>query len=48
MVQQRRKYSDEYKAAAVERFYEPGATDLNGPLFAGGPKVSKDGAYGKK
>jgi len=26
MVQQRRKYTDEYKAAAVDRLYEPGAT----------------------
>ena len=26
MGQQRRKYTDDYKAAAVERLYEPGAT----------------------
>ncbi|WIY24211.1 transposase [Parasedimentitalea psychrophila] len=26
MGQQRRKYTDDYKAAAAERLYEPGAT----------------------
>ncbi|WP_408634929.1 transposase [Octadecabacter antarcticus] len=26
MGQQRRKYTDDYKAGAVERLYEPGAT----------------------
>lgn len=26
MGRQRRKYTDDYKAAAVERLYEPGAT----------------------